>query len=198
MQMQEQYTLSELADKSGIEARTIRSYFERGMLIGADRPGPKATYGRYHLDRLLAIRQFRESNPDLTLDKIRLLLQSMTEEQIRFVAAGGVFKVVDTDAVETLRALDPGINLDTELLASGTRVPERLSAVDQLAARLEELSGRRAQPGAVQSQVWNEIEITPDVKLSIKGTYNESELVKFRAIAEHMRHLLMGAQDTTH
>ena len=192
-QIPEQYTLSELAQKSGIETRTIRSYFERGLLLGADRPGPKATYSRYHLDRLKAIKQFRDSNPDLTLDKIRQLLQSMSEANIRFVAAGGYFKVIDTDD-KALNSMSQGISLARERSLGGER-SERFSAVERLAARLDELSGRRAQPGAVLSQTWHEIEITPDLKLSVKGTYNESELVKFRAIAEHMRHLLMGAEE---
>lgn len=193
-EMQEQYTLNELAQKCGIETRTIRSYFEKGLLIGADRPGPKATYGRYHLDRLRAIKHFRDSNPDVALDKIRLLLQSMTEENIRFVAAGGYFKLVDTDGDEAMNSVSPSISIDDESLSDGKQ-SERSSAVERLAARLDDLSGRRAQPGSIQSQTWHEIEITPDLKLSVKGTYNESELVKFRAIADHMRHLLMGAEE---
>jgi DNA-binding transcriptional MerR regulator len=92
------YSLTDLSDMTGIEPRTIRSYFERGLLRGADRLGPGASYGPYHLDRLRVIRRLRDYQ-DLPLDKIRLLLHSLRESQIQGIASGRltIGGIVDTD-----------------------------------------------------------------------------------------------------
>src|SRR5438045_4009694 len=53
------YSLSDLADATGIEARTIRSYTERGLLPGAEARGRAASYSKEHLSRLQVIRSLR-------------------------------------------------------------------------------------------------------------------------------------------
>lgn len=209
MGMKKEYSLDELSRLTGIEARTIRSYFERGLLQGADRSGPKARYGQYHLDRLRAIKLFRDSEPRLTLDKIRMLLQSMSESDIRMVARGGSFRVVDTDDELPLASASP------EDRQAGRTQPaqfarrkgpssfrraepppaDRLSALDRLLTGLEQLVGQPTTNASLQSSHWHEIEITPDLRLSVKGDYSEAELLKFRRMANYLRSMLMGVEE---
>jgi DNA-binding transcriptional MerR regulator len=93
-------TLQELADHTGIEPRTLRSYVEKGLLPGPDSLGRGARYPREALDRLRVMQLLRDAKPDLSLDQIRLLLQSLTPFQLREVAAGHqrIAGIVDTDA----------------------------------------------------------------------------------------------------
>lgn len=86
----EQHTLSlqELAERSGIGSRTIRSYIEKGLLPGAEPRGPSSYYTAAHLDRLRAILRLRHAQPEASLDEIRRTLLELTEEQIRDVGAG--------------------------------------------------------------------------------------------------------------
>ena len=82
------YTLQELAELSGIEARTIRSYIERDLLPGPYGLGPKAAYGQEHVDRLKVLGLLRNAHRAITLDQIRTLLGQLTPEQIAAIADG--------------------------------------------------------------------------------------------------------------
>ena len=84
---QKSLSLSDLAEQSGLEPRTIRSYIERGLLAGAEGRGPKAAYSAEHLARLKAIQRIRDLRRDLTLDEIRRQLQQFSPAQIRALAA---------------------------------------------------------------------------------------------------------------
>lgn len=114
-------TLQELADATGVEPRTVRSYVEKGLLPGPDSLGRGARYPREALDRLRVMQLLRDAKPDLSLDQIRLLLQSLSPFQLREVAEGRqrIAGIVDTDQpkatddgalayLRTLRAKQPG------------------------------------------------------------------------------------------
>lgn len=53
------WTLAELADETGLTARTIRYYIARGLVDGPDVAGRGATYGRRHIDRLREIQRLQ-------------------------------------------------------------------------------------------------------------------------------------------
>jgi DNA-binding transcriptional MerR regulator len=52
-------TLAELAEASGLPARTIRFYISRGLLDGPSKPGRAAAYSPEHLTRLLHIKKLQ-------------------------------------------------------------------------------------------------------------------------------------------
>lgn len=52
-------TLAELAEASGLPARTIRFYISRGLLDGPAKPGRGAAYSAAHLARLQHIRKLQ-------------------------------------------------------------------------------------------------------------------------------------------
>ncbi len=81
------YTIQDLERLSGVRQRTIRDWIARGLLPGADRRGPGATYSRHHLQRLLAIRHLKEGL-GLALDRIADLLAELPEEEVERLAAG--------------------------------------------------------------------------------------------------------------
>lgn len=61
-------TLAELAEESGVPARTIRFYIARGLLDGPEVAGRGASYGEEHLERLREIKTLQSQG--LTLAEI--------------------------------------------------------------------------------------------------------------------------------
>ena len=57
--MSEEKTLAELAEATGIPARTIRFYIARGLLEGPVKAGRGAVYTAAHLERLEKIKTFQ-------------------------------------------------------------------------------------------------------------------------------------------
>jgi DNA-binding transcriptional MerR regulator len=55
----ESWTLSELAEETGLTARTIRYYIARGLVDGPDVAGRGAVYSRRHVDRLVEIQRLQ-------------------------------------------------------------------------------------------------------------------------------------------
>jgi len=55
----ESWTLSELAEETGLTARTIRYYIARGLVDGPDVAGRGAVYSGRHVDRLLEIQRLQ-------------------------------------------------------------------------------------------------------------------------------------------
>src|SRR6266849_4866264 len=104
-------SLTELAETSGIEARTVRSYIERGLLPGAQNRGRGATYTADHLNRLRLIQALRRARPNITLSEIRIRLQQLTPQQISGIAAGSITATVlmdvtgENDAPEAAQAV---------------------------------------------------------------------------------------------
>ena len=60
------WNLQELADQSGVSARTIRYYIARGALDGPSGAGRSASYGSKHLERLREIQRRQDAGETLT------------------------------------------------------------------------------------------------------------------------------------
>lgn len=54
-----EWTLSELAQETGLPARTIRYYIARGLVPGPHVAGRSALYGTGHVQRILEIRRLQ-------------------------------------------------------------------------------------------------------------------------------------------
>ena len=81
----EKYSLEDLADATGIEKRTIRSYIQQGILRGPKAQGRKAFYTSHHLARLKALRFLRQYE-GRSLDEIRASLLGMGDPQVEDLA----------------------------------------------------------------------------------------------------------------
>ena len=76
-----QFSLGELAEQAGVTPRTIRYYISNGLLPGPASRGPKATYGRGHLDRLRLIKRLQEQY--LPLAEIRRAIADLDDDGVR-------------------------------------------------------------------------------------------------------------------
>ena len=62
---EQRWTLAELAEESGVPARTIRFYITRGLLDGPAVAGRGASYGEEHLERLREIKVLQSQGRSL-------------------------------------------------------------------------------------------------------------------------------------
>lgn len=115
------FSLQELSEQTGVEQRTIRSYVERGLLPGPETLGRGARYPHEALDRLRVMQLLRDANRDLSLDQIRVLLQSLSPAQVADIASGRqrIAGVIDTDAAPAGRGRGDALAYLQALRASG-------------------------------------------------------------------------------
>jgi DNA-binding transcriptional MerR regulator len=209
------FTLAELAEATGIEARTIRSYIERGLIPGAESRGRGATYTADHLNRLKFILALRRARPNVSLSDIRIQLQKVTPEQLTAHAGGGMITAAvlgdltdqddDPDAPRTGSLLEPGVaDLDpeprTDRTVALTRPPSptQLTGAERLVQALQKLSCYAAPAPVSKTETWHRIAVTEDIELSVRAGIGVDQLAMFRELADILRHLLNRTDVFTH
>ena len=90
------YTLSELSEKSGVHARTISFYMQKGLLPRPLGKGPNSRYSLEHLHKLMAIRRLQDGG--FSLDAIGRAFEEMEEQMPKTVLADA-----PEEALEELR-----------------------------------------------------------------------------------------------
>jgi len=80
---QEKYTISEIAEKTGLTRRTIRYYVQTGIIPSPEGKGGAARYTDEHLVMLQMIRILQSSH--LKLEGIREAISGMTIEEMESV-----------------------------------------------------------------------------------------------------------------
>lgn len=204
------YSLTELAEVTGIEARTIRSYIEKGLLPGPQSRGRAATYTTEHLDRLKAIQTLRRFRPDDTLAETRIRLQKLTLTQIRGLASGlltaavgpeeaappGDWSSSDSEIVSDRPDHEPEENDETvpALPAARLAPAPHLTPAAQLVHALRQLSGRATVVPGAKAEGWHRIAVTEDVELSVRSDFGPDQIALFRELADLLRHLLGRAE----
>jgi DNA-binding transcriptional MerR regulator len=193
--LEDSYSLKDLADATGLEERTVRSYIERGLLPGAQARGRAATYSKEHLSRLQIIRSLRRARPNIGLSEIRIFLQNLSPEQIEHVAAGEITaarRVIDASirlaGAESQDAADDDNEIPRTI--DWERSAASLTGVERLVCLLREVSGFKAPAPTSKVEAWQRIALTPDVELSIRAEFDASQLAGFRELADLLRHLL--------
>lgn len=208
----EAHSLQDLADQTGVEPRTIRSYVERGILPGPDSLGRGARYSRETLDRLKVLNLIRSANREVSLEKIRILLQQLSPGQIRDIASGRVRigALIDTDqpapnqqdrsaALEYLhrlgvsspaRASDAPLFQRAAMDTAGYLPGDEVSRLAQVAAALAGLAGRGSSSRPVRGERWYRIPLTPDIELSIRGEFEAEQIAQLHRIGDALRVLL--------
>jgi DNA-binding transcriptional MerR regulator len=192
------YSLNDLADAVGIEARTIRSYIERGLLPGAQARGRAASYSKEHLSILQVIKSLRRARPNIGLSEIRIVIQGLNPEQIHGLAGGSITaatRAID-ESIQPSGVDSPDVAADDdgEGEIPGTidwqRSAARLTGAERLVCLLREATG--FMPPAPTSKVegWQRIAITPDVEFSVRADFDANQLAAFRELADLLRHLL--------
>lgn len=143
--MNDELTLEDLVNISGLPLRTVRFYIQEGLLPGPDSRGKNARYTEGHLERLEWIQRLKEHHRPLR--EIRILLNNMTPREIKALLNGqekmqeylSNFNVKGEDAIDhlpvgnsaldyirsvegkegkTQEATDPTVNLNLSASAS--------------------------------------------------------------------------------
>ena len=121
--MNDSMTLAELAETSGLPARTIRFYIARGVLNGPVKAGRGAAYGPEHLTRLEQIQRLQAKGR--TIAEIGRTVGNPPEAHGQTPATAWWQHVVTDDVTVLVRA---------EL--SPWRTRQVRAAIDELASRL--------------------------------------------------------------
>lgn len=199
-------TLQDLADQTGVEPRTIRSYVEKGLLPGPDSLGRAARYSRETLDRLKVLQLLRHANRSLTLDQIRLLLQSLGPSRIHAIATGQqqIGAIIDTDAgsgsasaggaLEYLRllkspVLKEHVHYARSWATDSSASPDEnsLPALEQAARALADLAGLGTSSRPTRGETWYRISLTPDIEIAVRGEFATEQLAQLHRIADALR-----------
>ena len=106
--MNDELTLEDLVNISGLPIRTVRFYIQEGLLPGPDSRGKNARYTEEHLERLEWIQRLKEHHRPLR--EIRILLNNMTPREIKALLNGqekmqeylSNFNVKGEDAIDHL------------------------------------------------------------------------------------------------
>jgi DNA-binding transcriptional MerR regulator len=204
------FTISELTAESGVEPRTIRSYVEKGIIPGPDSLGRGARYPQDSLDRLKVLQLLRDANRSLTLDQIRVLLQSLGPSELRGLADGRlrIGALLDTDAdggpPQRTAALDyltsirrlkrPSHQLSERLVQAGasphTDFDDQLPVLEEAARALAQLAGLTTASRGVRGEHWYRLPLTPDIELSVRGSFGSDQLAQLHRIVDALRLLL--------
>lgn len=78
--VENEYTLEELANLTGLSIRTLRFYIQEGLLPGPDNRGKYASYSEEHLENLKLILHLKEMR--LSLSEIRHLVNYLPRKEV--------------------------------------------------------------------------------------------------------------------
>jgi DNA-binding transcriptional MerR regulator len=195
------YTLEELAEETGIEARTIRSYIEKGLLPSSQSRGRGAAYLPEHLVRLRVIKMLRRAWPNLSLADIRIRLQQLTLEDIQALSEGRIAAAPtpipggpsDEAQIAGDDDLDDELENDAALSEPTPSTSRRLAGAERLVHALRQVTGHIAAAPAAKVEAWQRITITEDIELSVRAGFSETQLVAFRQLADLLRDALTRA-----
>jgi DNA-binding transcriptional MerR regulator len=188
--------LNDLADATGVEARTVRSYIERGLLPGALTKGRAASYSQEHLSRLEVIKSLRRARPNMTLSEIRIFLEGLNPERLHALASGSI--TASARAIEESRQSEDVGPLSDATKESGKgidisdwyRSAPKLTGAQRLVSLLRDVSGPRSLTPASRVEGWQRIAITPDIEFSVRAEFDADQLEAFRELADLLRYLL--------
>ncbi len=158
------YSLMELAEMTGVEARTIRNYIENGLLEGPSSMGRGARYAEEDRERLILIRDLRERER-LTLREIRHRMASLS---------GG-----ERTAMATAIA---------ERGEERRRVGSAFAYVEELLSSAPVLEPRGLfRRGVARTEMRLHLEVTPDLEIVWKGPSSPENLARLERIAVYIR-----------
>ncbi|HEY8589425.1 MAG TPA: helix-turn-helix domain-containing protein [Naasia sp.] len=187
-------SLAELAEASGLQPRTIRSWVAQGLLAGPLSRGPNARYPADTLERLLAIRAMRE-RLGMPLSVVRQELLVASAETLR--AHSGTAADLAPEAspspppdgasaleyLSNLRALTGALPL-----ASSAAAPAR--GFEALERQLDEGSSSPARKA--RAEEWLRVPVTPDIELTIRGPLDPAQRARVERCADLIRDILLG------
>jgi DNA-binding transcriptional MerR regulator len=202
--MQLELSLADLSSATGVEARTIRSWVAQGLLPAPLSRGALARYSSDTLLRIQAIRVMREGL-GMSLADIRSELLSSPSERIAHLARRAeklprntsvdaeVSKDSEGNALEYMKRLRLASH---QAARSSSNVANRISqspgsrGFDALEGQLSR--ERLAPARKARAEEWLRIPVTPDVELSVRGSFDSERQEKLLRCADLIRDILDG------
>jgi DNA-binding transcriptional MerR regulator len=186
-------SLAELAEASGLQPRTIRSWVAQGLIAGPLSRGPHARYPSDTLERLLAIRAMRE-RLGMPLSAVRQELLVASAEVLRTHAgtATDLAPEAGRPQPEPSSALDYLSNLRAQIgpRPEASTVAPSATGFEALERRLEE--GRSGPTRKARSEEWLRVPVTPDVELAVRGPLTPAQRARIERCADLIRDILLG------
>jgi len=167
--MQEEFWISELADRTNVSTRTIRYYIEEGLLPQPEVRGKYAVFTTEYLHRLRLIKILKDSY--LPLKEIKGLLDTLNSGQINELLDR--FDADPTEAISSLKILP------THSQVSMVK-ESALEYITRLRQHTESpQASRKANPQTTsindlkpvqkaRKETWQRIELAPGVELHVR------------------------------
>jgi DNA-binding transcriptional MerR regulator len=219
---EDEITLEELSERTGVEARTLRSWVSEGLLSPPFKAGRGARYPASNADRALAVRALKELH-GLSLSEIGRRFMMATEDQIREWAtesgptsaprgtARDYLSRIQRRGIKPLAApqsidshpqaslsLEPKFVPSTASFSlrspSGLRGDERVADLANIERLILQLEQVLETPAPRRSRgtIWTRISVTPDLEISVRGDLEPRERILFEQLADQFRAILTG------
>ncbi len=181
----EQFSIEDLARRSGLSVRTVRYYMQQGLLPGPDTAGKYASYSQHHLDHLTMVQRLKGLH--LPLKQIQRLIANMPREDMR-----QLLEMQDKMALKKLSIKADAWQDLGEDLSSAKDYIEALASRQARVRHIAESPPAYAQTheGHPQAQVaerWSKIRLAEGVELSVR----EQES---RALRDEIEKLMAAAR----
>jgi len=173
--LQSEYWISELAALSGVSTRTIRYYIQEGLLPQPEIRGKYAVFTDEYMHRLRLIKYLKDAY--LPLNKIRELLNSLTESQVMPLL--NEFERDPVNALASLQALPVFDQGAPNALYSEMKENRALHYIQQVrgerSIREERVELNRPQPKRGEpanrpttGEEWQRVVLAPGVELHLR------------------------------
>lgn len=211
------YSLEELGKLTNLSPRTIRNYIQKGLLPGAETRGRNASYTDAHLDRLRCIQVIRDKS-GLPLDELRMVMQSLSEEQIHQIGTGQeeVMALPIGQAAPSSKRFGRRQDVHSMVLDNFSVKSEPVNAYSQrensnalnyirqirnksqsnesrfaeLIRTLEDLTDGQRIYRKSKNEWWATVKVTEDMEIRVRGL-DEKDIGQLERLADLLRHLLM-------
>jgi DNA-binding transcriptional MerR regulator len=184
MPTENEYSLQDLADLTGVTPRTVRFYVAQGLLPSPGRMGPGAMYGPGHLARLKLIRQLQREH--LPLAEIRGRLDSLDDAAVVAIVEAPSSPPTAGSAADYIRGVLAKSRVSDLPAAYTLAAPARLMVPAMPA--MHEAPPPETQP-ADRSQ-WDRVVLVPDVELHIRRPLTRQLNKKVERVIAIARELL--------
>jgi DNA-binding transcriptional MerR regulator len=173
MSEQDELTLIELSEESGVPERKLRYYMAKGILPPAPRSGPGVRYPRAHLTRLKLVQWWQDSG--LGLDQIRKQLADLNDKEVE--------RLFQTQDLSLMRRHETrGSAADYVRQALGKGADHAPPPVQLLLTR----PTRDASP----SSYWERLEVDEDVEIHVRRPLSPAKTRSVEALLQEARRLL--------
>ena len=202
-------SLYDLSEKTGVEARTLRSWIAADLLIAPIKGGRGALYPESNINRAHAVLALKGM---YSMSEISRMFLTASEDQIQDWAAGRIpdngprSSTLDYLGAVKARTSPPKGKVPPE----DARVPDfltrtnashsmkptdpasgDLTALERLLVQLDHLVNGSFSK-RVRGETWTRIGVTRDLELSVRGSLRPDELRQFEVLAGQLRTILTG------